>query len=319
MSFIPIDAKADIVDSKKGKLTPAQHAQLSAWCLVEKTGIFDCLGKCETTLLSYPVESGQSTIIFKSGYLVVCGRLVECEYGTKITLAGLSNGTSGSVYLQYNLGAVGQNEFAIKAGYKENFITDDLNENPINGIYEFELYKYEVQGGELKLKRDLKYIPNFKEKFKQFENSLFADGKPLGNYNVDKGTIEERLTSLGFKLPVFTNVSGTVNTGYGGYSEGNITFLKIPVKSSVLSSIYDSIDVDLFNVENVNPLSNPIKFSKGRTTLSFDGTKLNLKISKPSSGTIEVSLGNVYIFYSKSSTNKQNDFNVIICDNYNET
>ena len=36
MAFIPIDAKADIQGSKKGKLTPYQHAQLNVEGITQK-------------------------------------------------------------------------------------------------------------------------------------------------------------------------------------------------------------------------------------------------------------------------------------------
>ena len=65
MAFIPINAKADVKGSKKGRLTPAQNAQLNAFCLASKTGILDTLDKCEAEQFSYTAINNLATIVFK--------------------------------------------------------------------------------------------------------------------------------------------------------------------------------------------------------------------------------------------------------------
>lgn len=174
--FIPIDAKADVEGSKKGKLTPTQHAQLNAFCLANKTGIFDCLGRCEFSTISY--NGDIATITFNSGYIVICGRLVECEAGTTFDLTLPTSGTeTGNIVLRYDLSAQGNGEFEIdkKVG---TLTQQDLNEHPIDGVYEFVLYQYTATSSSVTLTRNIEYL-------KSVEHRLES--------------VEERLTKLGFK------------------------------------------------------------------------------------------------------------------------
>lgn len=188
MAFIAIDARADVTGSKKGKLTPAQHAQLNAWCLASKTGILDCLDKCEAYMQSYAASNNEVTIKFKAGYIVICGRLIECEDNTTFIMRTPTSGTqTGKIILRYNLANFGNSEFVIttKTG---DLIQNDLNDNPSTGIYEFELYSYNATSSSVVLTRtNTDYIPDINEEL-----------KPLQGYNTEEGTIEERLTRLGF-------------------------------------------------------------------------------------------------------------------------
>lgn len=158
MAFIPIIAKSDVDSTQKGKITPAQMAQLFAWVLRKKTGILNTLGRCEAMQTSIPVSGNTATIIFKSGYLVICGRLIECTEGTPFTLTGISEGDRGNIVARFNVGATGTTEFLITS-YKGQPLTQrDLNENPTTGIYEYSLYDYSFSGGVLTLTRSEDYI-----------------------------------------------------------------------------------------------------------------------------------------------------------------
>lgn len=235
MAFIPIDAKADIEGSKKGKLTPAQHAQLNAWCLASKTGILDCLDKCEAEFSSYTATDNKATVVFKKGYIVICGRLVECEAGTKVeVITPVSGEISGKIILRYSLSAVKEDEFVVETKVG-SLIQQDLNDNPLTGVYEFELYSYKATPTTVTLTRtNTDYVPDIGGKLSQFEKSLTDEGKPLGGYDTSKGTIEERLTALGFnEVPTTFNFGmavGTVkyNTGSikqeGKFCEINIDY-----------------------------------------------------------------------------------------------
>lgn len=211
MAFIPIDAKADVQGSKKGKLTPAQHAQLNAWSLASKTGILDALGRCEAESLTYTATNNIATIVFKKGYLVICGRLVECEAGTEVqvnTPASPSGSTSGKIIARYNLGQSQEKEFEILTKQSGALVQQDLNENPSTGVYEFELYSYTATPNLVTLSRTGDYIPDIGGRLELFEKSLTDEGKPLGGYDTSKGTIEERLTALGFKEGSVTVAGG---------------------------------------------------------------------------------------------------------------
>ena len=169
MAFIAIDARADVTGSKKGKLTPAQHAQLNAWCLASKTGILDCLDKCEAYMQSYTASNNEVTIKFKAGYIVICGRLIECEDNTIFVMSTPTSGTqTGKIILRYNLSNFGNNEFVIttKTG---DLVQEDLNDNPSTGIYEFELYSYTATSSSVVLTRtNTDYIPDIGGKLNQF-------------------------------------------------------------------------------------------------------------------------------------------------------
>lgn len=208
--FIPIDAKADIEGSKKGKLTPAQHAQLNAWCLASKTGILDIYNnttkeyeRCEATETNYTATDNKATVVFKKGYIVICGRLVECEAGTKVDVATPSSGKiSGKIILRYSLSAVKEDEFVVETKVG-SLIQQDLNDNPLTGVYEFELYSYKATPTTVMLTRaNIDYVPDIggklNDKLEEFEKGLFDRGKPLNGYDYTKGTIEERFSRLGF-------------------------------------------------------------------------------------------------------------------------
>lgn len=211
MAFIAINARADVEGSKKGKLTPAQNAQLNAWCLSSKTGIFDCLGKCEynSTTTSLVPLNNKVTIRFKKGYVVICGRLIECEDDTTIDITTPTNGEiKGKIILRYNLNATGNKEFEFTTTTNE-LTQVDLNENVVSGVYEFELYSYVATSSWVELTRTQPYIPDLNGRLEQFEQGLRGAGKPLNGYDDSKGTIEERLSALGFNRGVFVSSAST--------------------------------------------------------------------------------------------------------------
>lgn len=234
MAFIPIDAKADILGSKKGKITPAQHAQVNAWCLAKKTGILDCLGKCTAKANSYTVIDGVANVVFNSGYVVICGRLVECEEGTTVAVNAPTTGTvSGRILIVFNLGGAGEEEFKVIARQGTSALKqEDLNTKSKDGVYEFELYRYTATYSSITLSRtDTNYVPDLGGKFSQFEQSLVAEGKPLNGYNTNKGTVESRLTSLdsrltalGFKEGAISGIANSTLKKLGNFVVGSITF-----------------------------------------------------------------------------------------------
>lgn len=213
MAFIPIDAKADVQGSKKGKLTPAQHAQLNAWCLASKTGILDfpqdhrIKGRCEAENTVYTATNHEAVVVFHQGYIVICGRLVECEEGTEVVIttpASPTGSVEGKIILRYSLANAKETEFVVTTK-TDDLIQQDLNDNPLTGIYEFELYSYTATLTSVTLTRKGNYVPDIGGKLNQFINALTGTGvigngkPPLQGYDKSKGTIEERLTSLGFK------------------------------------------------------------------------------------------------------------------------
>lgn len=246
MSFIAIDARADVAESKKGKLTPAQHAMLNAWCLASKTGILDWGNKCESSAESYSVSGGAATVYFKKGFVAICGRLVECEEGSSVVVAAPSVGTvNGRIILRFNLSNSGAEEFeaTTKTGA---LVQQDLNDNPTTGVYEFELYSYTATPTTVTLSRaNTDYIPDIGGKLEQFITVLTGSGMtgtgnpPLQGYDESKGTIEERLTSLGFKEGNILNAGGSVVGKI--YRQGNYVIGKITSVLAISSSMGLSI------------------------------------------------------------------------------
>lgn len=181
--FIPIHAKADIVGEKKGKITPAQASQLNAWCLASKTGILDWGGKCEATATSYSISNNVATIVLNKGYIVICGRLVEVEQNTSIDIDTSAN-PSGKIILSFNLSSSGKEEFKVEV-VDRVLRQDDLNENPISGVYEFELYSYSVTSTTVTLNRNVQYIKSVSERLDELG---FKEG--VAEFRVSNSSIE---------------------------------------------------------------------------------------------------------------------------------
>lgn len=230
--FIPINAKADISGSKKGKVNPSQNAQLNAFCLGNKTGILNCLGKCTAQNSYYSAVNNEANIVFNSGYVVICGRLVECEAGSVFTATTPSSGTeTGWIIMKYDLSASEENEFKIvqKKTTDGALVQQDLNENPITGIYEFPLYSYTATPTGITLTREVGYIDS----------------------------VEDRLERLGFKEGSLDVSGGTITansfTRQGNYVIGNVdctgisknaTVERIVIEGTAYWSITAYIDIN---------------------------------------------------------------------------
>ena len=230
MAFIAIDAKADIEGSKKGKLTPAQHAQLNAWCLFEKTGIFDALERCESKQPSWAVDNGSATVVLNEGYVVICGRLVHCEQDTTVVVPAPVSGTQeGRIVLRYSLGSTKEAEFKAYTitGYPA---IQDLNNNPMTGVYEFEIYRYTATPQSVTLERNetaTPIIPNIKngvkaEIQKALENTPLWEVKGDGTsfINIDTGTPNGSNNKSYFFSSSTNNFSNTPLRNYTGKFEG---------------------------------------------------------------------------------------------------
>ena len=265
--FIPIDARADITEgegAKKGKLTPAQHAQLNAWCLASKTGILNIYNnttqkyeRCEAENSTYTATNNIVTVVFKKGFVVICGRLVECEQGTEVTVSTPSTGTAnGKIILKYNLAGTGSQEFVVTTKTGE-LIQQDLNDNPLTGVYEFELYRYVATPTTVTLTRsNTNYIPDIGGKLQQFENSLKDEGKPLHGYDDSKGTIEERLTKLGFREGSVTLSSGTA-TENKIVRQGNYCILNLVADVNIKIPALPVVGTWAFDVATIHEIFIP--------------------------------------------------------------
>ena len=143
----------------------------------------------------YVIGKGQecSYTISGSKFKVNSGRLVlqgvECDInanGVEITIDNVATKKYYTVYLQVNLGA---NETKILAmsdtsGYPTIESGNDLTQN-INGTATMELYHFDATSG---------VISNVQKVVQRIDYT----GTALVGYDISKGTIEERLDTLGF-------------------------------------------------------------------------------------------------------------------------
>lgn len=218
MAFIAINARSDITSEisgnptstlKKGKITPAQMAQVNAWSLSRKTGIFDFAGKCEAKNLEPDINNNSSTIVFNKGYISVYGRIVECEQDTSFTLTGITSGSTGKIVLRFDLASLQERECQILAITREP-VKVDLNENNLMGVYELVLYDYEVTSTKLKLTRNIEYIKDMEQVLKDIsegrfivERSRYAESAP----HKEEITGEETASNNGLTFS-FSNTNG---------------------------------------------------------------------------------------------------------------
>ena len=166
-----------------------------------------------------------------SGRVVLQG--VESDIdanGVVITIENVTETRYFSVYYQVNLA---NNTVSIKsefdtAGYPAIDEGDDLTKNN-SGIANLELYRFAALSGEISnVQKIVKQIPY-----------------PLTNYDITKGTIEERLTRLGFKQGELvidtTNLSSTTSITKNSLSrQGNYVIgdLEINDSSTSLTGMY---------------------------------------------------------------------------------
>lgn len=310
MAFIPINAKADINGSKKGKLTPAQYAQVNAFSLSQKTGIFDAPNKCEATV-NTPI-GGAAEVVFQKGYLAICGRIVEVEEGSTVSVPIPVYGeekVSGRIVAGFYLSSEGENEFKVFATQNQP-IKQDLNDYPTSGTYELVLYEYEATPNGVTLLdrqptdyirpntspstatwfngspsaplydptqegKETKWVNNIRTMFKYIFNDGFKTGSsdyapeqshaesfvkaPLSNYDVSKGTIEERLSRLGFS-------EGSVSAPFD-YTTlkkmGNYAIWEIPANRLLPSFIGGFEQVELsFKSKNTFTTAIPVTYGQ---------------------------------------------------------
>lgn len=149
MALIPIVFKADGGDvvPQKGKIRAEDFSALAAFSLGKKTGVLDLLGKASANP-NITISGGTATFTLQSGYIAICGRLVYIEDATEVSITLPTRAGNGSFGVKVNLTSTGQYECAFYSkmvfdqNYTPTLTTDDLNENPSSGVYEFELYKY---------------------------------------------------------------------------------------------------------------------------------------------------------------------------------
>lgn len=153
-----------------------------------------------------------STFRVNSGRVVLQGVETDIDAnGVSFTIDNASETRYFVVYYEVNLAT---QTTSIKlsnydtVGYPNIELGDDLTANS-SGIARMELYRFTATSGA---------ISNVQKVAKAIEYS----GTALVGYNIDKGTVEERLTKLGFKEGIATFTSNALN-----YINGNSSYIKL--------------------------------------------------------------------------------------------
>ena len=204
MSLIPIIFKSDSdQNAKKGKVRAEDMSALFAFSLSNKSGILDLLNKCEAYNLT--VSGGSASFYLHSGYIVICGRAVYIEEGTAVNIALPASGTeTGYFGVKIDLGmtADGECTFFKKEG---TLVKNDLNENPVSGVYEFAIYSYQATPSSFSFRTK---VADEIKKTEVPETALSAtftsnrDGTIDRTKTIDEkfGEFEARLTAQGFNV-----------------------------------------------------------------------------------------------------------------------
>lgn len=190
---------------------------------------------------SYTFKNG----IFKigSGRIVLQGWEVDIdEFGWSLDLSNVTTGEYAYVvYLEVNLVTQQAN-----LNYHFNLFVypdinpgDDLTTCP-DGIARIPLYKFEMNGGEIiSISLVLPVIPYTKDIKESIEKGeVIAKIATYASKDISKGTIEDRLTRLGFKSGVITfagksygSASYTDTENNGIYRQGNYVFCRIKIEN----------------------------------------------------------------------------------------
>lgn len=190
---------------------------------------------------AYTFENG----IFKigSGRIVLQGWEVDIdEFGWSLDLSNVTTGAySYVVYLEVNLVTQQANinyNFDLFV-YPEIDRGDDLTTYP-NGIARIPLYEFKINGGEITyISLVSPVIPYTKDIKESIENGkVKAKIATYASEDILKGTIEDRLTRLGFKSGVITfagesygSASYTDTENNGIYRQGNYVFCRIKIEN----------------------------------------------------------------------------------------
>ena len=272
MALIPMIFKADGGEDypKKGKIRAEDLSALFAFSLSKKTGILNVLNAC--TSYSTIVSSGYATITFHNGYIVVCGRLVYIEEGTSVTVSLVSSGSAtGKLGVRVSLSSTGATECEWFSKTTD-LVQDDLNNNPVSGVYEFAIYEYIATATTFELGNKVGALINSNsELIDDYRSSNFNGAKYAtddnGNPLTTKGTIDGRLEELKARLDAvgFRSGNGTHLSGVSSVTlkrQGNLVICSIVITNDQIS----------FNIpEGFRPKST-ITFCYGVGSVAYNST-----------------------------------------------
>lgn len=176
-----------------------------------------------------------------SGRLVVQG--VECDIdatGVTVTIDNIATKRYYTVYLQVNLGLNTATVLATydTATYPNPPASDDLTENSTGTAY-LVLYHFTATSG----------VIGEVEKIVQ---GIQYTGSALNNYDISKGTVEERLTNLGFKQGSVQLIEGYTATINVLKRQGNYVLGELAVNNILITGTNPTIQIGTIP-ENFRP------------------------------------------------------------------
>lgn len=214
--LIPLIFKNNDTESlstKIGKVPPNMARALYSFGLVKKTGILkDYASECSITApIDYNSNVGYARVTFNKGLISVCGGIIYIEQGTTFDIPVTSDMQNASLGVRIDLSRDAGNEvnFFYKTG---SLIQNDLQANEVDGMYEFEIYKFNVSGGLLTLT------------YKTTETCASVESVLAGVANGD--------------YPVLANALAYTSTAPTEASEKGI---KVFVGSTLPSTLYDNV------------------------------------------------------------------------------
>ena len=176
-----------------------------------------------------------------SGRLVVQG--VECDIdatGVTVTIDNIATKRYYTVYLQVNLGLNTATVLATydTATYPNPPASDDLTENSTGTAY-LVLYHFSAQSGVI-------------SEIEKIVQGIQYTGSALNNYDISKGTVEERLTNLGFKQGSIELLGGFTATTNVLKRQGNYVLGELAVNNISVTGTNQTIQIGTIP-ENFRP------------------------------------------------------------------
>ena len=162
--LIPITFKNDDTASKKsrvGKITPANARLLNSFSLLKKVGIFEGYGSnCSAISTTITANSDNTfTITLNKGAFNIYGGVGVIEQGTTVIIPNTYSRGSFGIRVDLKNDA-GQEVLFYTKSQDDALVQNDLQANEVSGVYEFELYKYTINGSVMTLTEGV----NFKDR-----------------------------------------------------------------------------------------------------------------------------------------------------------
>lgn len=214
MALIPITFNKDDTNNLKKGIIRGQDIASALSVSMKNAGILDMLGNdpCGYKTINY--STGYATITMSAGYVAIYGRLIYVEEGTQVQIALPASGTVSGIFgIRINLSDTGSSECTWFTK-TTTLQTDNLNDNPATGIYEFRLYDYTATPTNLTLTaKTTEKIVNIFDYLKGDNFTTQEVGDSSNKIATTEFVVKELANSLGFSKKSYQN------NAYGLYNQ----------------------------------------------------------------------------------------------------